>query len=100
MTGSVRVVAIITAQEGKGGQLLEIWPQLAAKVRAEDGCLAYDLHSVRGDDNRFVVLERWNSTDALRAHGKSPHMRDFRLRGAMFLAGEAEVMVLPDSPVA
>ncbi len=98
MTTPVRVVATLNAQEGKGAELLAVWPELAAQVRAEDGCLGYDLHPVLGSDDRFVVLERWASVDALKAHGVSPHMQEFGAVAAGLLAERAGVTILQDTP--
>lgn len=100
MTDEVRVVAVLQAQEGKGGEVLALWPDLARQVRAEDGCLAYDLHRVTGDEDRFVVLERWAGLAALATHGRSPHMREFGTRAAGLLAAAPEVIVLEDVPAA
>ena len=98
MTDEVRVVAVLQGQPGKGAELLALWPDLARQVRAEDGCLAYDLHRVTGDDDHFVVLERWAGLQALATHGKSPHMREFGTRAAGVLAAEPDVIVLEDVP--
>lgn len=98
MSDTIKVVALLSVQPGKGEDLLAAWPALAEQVRAEDGCLAYDLHTVARQPDRFVVLERWASPAALRAHGGSPHMKEFGAAGAAFMAGPAEVLVLPDLP--
>jgi quinol monooxygenase YgiN len=98
MTGPIRVVAALRAQPGKGAEVLELWPSLAEQVRAEDGCLAYDLHRVAGDDDRFVVLERWASLDALEAHRVAPHMKSFGRSAAGLMGGAPEVTVLEDVP--
>ena len=98
MTDTVRVVAVLRAQPGKGNDVLAIWPALSAKVRAEEGCLGYDLHRVASDEDRFVVLERWASVAALSTHGRSPHMREFGQQAAGLMAAPAEVIVLEDSP--
>lgn len=98
MADTVRVVAVVRAQPGSGSAVLELWPALAAQVRAEDGCLAYDLHRVAGDADRFVVLERWESVGALAAHARSPHMAEFGGAAAGLLAAPTEVLVLEDSP--
>jgi quinol monooxygenase YgiN len=100
MAEEVRVVAVLTAQDGKADELLAGWPELAAKVRAEDGCLGYDLHRALGGSNTFVVLERWASTAALQTHGGSPHMKEFGKRAAGLLAGGSQIHVLGDDPVA
>lgn len=98
MADTVRVVAVLRGRTGQGAALLELWPGLAAQVRAEDGCLAYDLHRVAGDADRFVVLERWESVEALAAHGASRHMREFGAAAAGMLAAPTDVLVLEDEP--
>ena len=98
MADTVRVVAALAAQEGRGGEVLALWPGLAAQVRAEDGCLAYDLHRVASDPDRFVVLERWASVAALAAHGASDHMRTFGQAAAGLLVAAPEVTVVEDEP--
>lgn len=100
MTDPVRVVATLKAKSGKGPELLAAWPELAAKVRAEEGCLAYDLHAVLGDDDGFVVLERWASMEALKAHGASDHMKEFGTLAASLLEGRAGISFLQDTPSA
>lgn len=100
MSDQVRVVATLRAQPGRGSALLGLWPALSRQVRAEDGCLGYDLHRVAGDADRFVVLERWASVEALALHGRSAHMREFGHTAADLMAAPAEVTVLEDVPAA
>ena len=98
MADTVRVVAVLRAQPGSGAEVLRLWPELSAQVHAEDGCLEYDLHRVAGDEDRFVVLERWASVEALATHGRSPHMREFGRTAAALMAAPSEVIVLEDEP--
>lgn len=100
MTDEVRVVAVLQALPGVGAEVLALWPSLSAQVRAEEGCRAYDLHRVVGDDDRFVVLERWTSLSTLAAHGQSAHMQEFGARASSLLAAPPEVIVLEDVPAA
>lgn len=100
MTDEVRVLAVLQALPGAGAEVLALWPSLSDLVRAEDGCLAYDLHRVAGDDDRFVVLERWSCLATLAAHGQSPHMREFGARASGLLSAAPEVIVLEDVPAA
>ena len=99
MTGPVRVVALLRTQPGRGPDQLAAFADLAPVVRAEDGCLQYDLHGVVDDPDRFVVIERWASAQALSAHARSDHMRVAGQAAAAFRSGPAEVIVLGDEPV-
>ena len=45
--------------------------------RAEDGCHRYDISADVADRGRFYVTELWEGDDAIGAHMKQPHMKDF-----------------------
>jgi quinol monooxygenase YgiN len=45
--------------------------------RAEVGCHRYDISADVADRGRFYVTELWEDDDALGAHSKQPHMKDF-----------------------
>ena len=79
----VHVLAVITTKPGKRGEMLEIFNANVPNVHAEDGCIEYGAtvdHENAGDfqtkygDDTFVVVEKWASLDALKAHTKAPHM--------------------------
>ncbi|WP_423380560.1 putative quinol monooxygenase [Burkholderia sp. LMG 32019] len=46
---------------------------MAPLLRAEQGCLRYDLHPVVGEGNGFFLIERWVSNEALAAHDATRH---------------------------
>ena len=79
----VHVLAIITAKPGMRAAILEKFQANVPAVHAEDGCIEYTatidhadagpLQTKAGDDT-FIVVEKWASLDALKAHAASPHM--------------------------
>ncbi|GAA4831973.1 hypothetical protein GCM10023235_02770 [Kitasatospora terrestris] len=79
---------------------MDAFERLAPVVRAEDGCLQYDLHRVVGDPDRFVLVELWASREALAAHDVTPHMVAADAAGPAFRAGPAQVLELEVEPVA
>ncbi len=94
----VMLVISIQTLPGKGHEQIVAYEKLAPLVRAEQGCLQYDLHSVVGDENRFVLIERWASTEALAAHDVTPHMIAADAHSPTFRAAPARVLQLaPDS---
>jgi quinol monooxygenase YgiN len=82
----VHVLAVIKAKPGMRGQLLEAFNANVPAVHAEDGCIEYgatvdhedagDIQTKYGDDV-FVVVEKWASLDALKAHAAAPHMKAY-----------------------
>lgn len=82
----VHVIAVITTKPGLRTQVLEAFDANVPAVRAEDGCIEYgatvdvenagDVQTKYGDDT-FVVVEKWASLDALKAHMAAPHMKTY-----------------------
>ncbi len=79
----VHVLAIITAKPGKRDEILTAFRANVPSVHAEDGCIEYgatiDTEDVGGlqtpfGDDTFVVVEKWQSLSALKAHAAAPHM--------------------------
>ncbi|NJO37986.1 MAG: antibiotic biosynthesis monooxygenase [Rhizobiales bacterium] len=79
----VHVLAVITTKPGMRATMLEIFNANVPAVHAEDGCIEYGAtidHENAGEfqtrfgENTFVVVEKWTSLEALKAHSKAPHM--------------------------
>jgi len=85
----IHVIAIITAKEGKRGELLEAFSDVVPLVHAEKGCVEYqpvvdvndagDMQTSLGPD-AYMVVEKWESMDDLKAHAVSSHMADYGKR--------------------
>lgn len=79
----VHVLAIITTKPGMRSEVLKLFNANVPAVHAEEGCIEYGAtidHEDAGDvqtkfgDDTFVVVEKWASLAALKAHMKAPHM--------------------------
>ncbi|MFE1596639.1 putative quinol monooxygenase [Nocardia sp. NPDC058705] len=100
MSAPLSAVVLIATHPGKGPDQIAAFNTLAPLVRAEPGCLRYDLHSVPGNPDRFVLFEEWKSAEALAAHDSSEHMRAADIANKAFRAGPAELIVIDPKPVA
>jgi quinol monooxygenase YgiN len=86
---TVHVIAVITAKPGRRAELLQAFQANVPNVHAEDGCIEYvatvdaegagDIQTGFGADT-FVVVEKWASLDALKAHAAAPHMAAYAAR--------------------
>jgi quinol monooxygenase YgiN len=63
---SVVVVAVITPKPGEEDAVREAILESIPRVHEEPGCELYALHEGNGE---FVMVERWESREALAAHG-------------------------------
>jgi quinol monooxygenase YgiN len=85
----LHVVAMITARPGRREEVLAAFRDNVPAVLAEAGCLQYEPavdvgdgfdHLARIGPDSFVVIERWESREALEAHAASAHMAAYAAR--------------------
>ena len=84
------MIQVIATIELKPGCLDEFMPLLKAnvpRVKAEDGCLAYDPFvdfdsglpfQMEVREDVVTLVEAWTSVEALMAHLKTAHMAEYR----------------------
>jgi quinol monooxygenase YgiN len=94
----IRVVAVITANPGRREEILAAFRANVPNVRAEQGCIEYAAHLDASDigpfqakfgPDAFVVLESWESPQALRDHIATPHMKAYAQRTKDLIASRA-----------
>lgn len=88
---SITVIATFHAAEGKRDELLAAVCAVVPGVLQEPGCLQYAPHTVGQD--RVLLVESWESTDALRVHSETPALLAFRDATAHLVAKPTEVVV-------
>lgn len=92
----IHVIATIQLNPGTREAFLEVFRGLTPLVRAEDGCIEYGAtideptdiatQDLAGED-AVVVVEKWASVAALKAHSAAPHMADYRVRVKDYVRG-------------
>lgn len=102
---TVNVLAFITAKPGMRAAVLEAFQANVPAVLAEDGCIEYHatvdldgagpIQTPVGEDG-FVVIEKWESMDHLKAHGASAHMKAYAGKVKDMLASRV-IHVLADA---
>ncbi len=101
----LHVIAILTAKPGMRAAMLAQFRANIPAVLAEEGCIEYrpaiDAEGIgrpqteMGPDT-FMVIEKWASLEAFRAHGAAPHMVAYAARVRDMLADRV-VHVLGDA---
>lgn len=97
----IHVVAIITAQPGKRDELLQAFTEVVPHVHAETGCIEYQPVTDSDDTGNqsklgmdtYMVIEKWERMEDLRAHASSQHMQDYAQRTSHLVA-DRKVYVL------
>lgn len=88
----MRLLVQIEVQPGKAEEQIDAFRTLAPLVRAEHGCLGYDLYSVAGYPERFVLDETWLDRESLDAHGQTEHMIQAAASNQSFRSGPAHAV--------
>ena len=101
----VHVLAFITAKPGMRDAVLNLFRANMPPVHAEAGCIEYrpaidadgfgGFQTELGSDT-FVVIEKWESADALKAHAAAPHMKTYGEKTRDLLASRV-IHVLSDA---
>jgi quinol monooxygenase YgiN len=91
----IHVIATITANPGQRADVLALFSKNQPAVLGEAGCISYEavidvpgagpIQTPLGDDT-FMVVEGWESVDALKAHAASAHMAEYGRNSAPFIA--------------
>src|SRR5713101_9481450 len=100
----IHVLAIITAKPGKREEVLAAFRANMPAVHAEQGCIEYgpavdaegigSFQAKLGPDT-FVVIEKWESPDALKAHAASPHMAAYAAKTRDMIASRVIHVLSP-----
>lgn len=100
----IHVVAIITAKPGMREAILKEFRANMPAVHAEAGCIEYgpavDAEGIgaiqtRFGSDAFVVVEKWESTDALKAHAAAPHMAAYAAKTKDMIASRVIHVLSP-----
>ncbi len=91
----IHVLAIITAKPGMRENILREFRANMPTVHAEKGCIEYGpaidvpnfgkIQTAMGPDT-FVVIEKWETADDLKAHGAAPHMAAYAAKTKEMIA--------------
>ena len=100
----IHVIAVVTAKPGMRGAILAVFNANIPAVRAEQGCLEYGpatdadgigpLQTPLGPDT-FMVIEKWESVEALKAHAAAPHMAAYGAKTRDMIASRAIHVLAP-----
>ena len=100
----IHVVAIVTAKPGKRGEILRHFNANVPAVKAEKGCIEYgpavDAENALGFQTKvgpdaFLVVEKWESMDALKAHAAAPHMAAYGAKTKELIASRVIHILSP-----
>ncbi|HEX2892106.1 putative quinol monooxygenase [Vineibacter terrae] len=99
----IHVLAIITTKPGMRDAVLKEFRANVPNVHAEKGCVEYgpatdadgfSAGAKLGTDT-FVVIEKWESMEALKAHAAAPHMAAYAAKTRDMIASRTIHVLSP-----
>src|SRR5260370_40299275 len=100
----IHILAISPAQSGMREAILKEFRATMPAVHAEKGCIEYapavDAEGIGSFQTKFgpdtfVVIEKWESPEALRAHATSPHMATYAAKTRELIASRVIHVLQP-----
>lgn len=100
----IHVVAVITAKPGMRASILEAFKANVPAVKAEAGCVEYGAavdfdngpkFQTRYGADTLLVIEKWESMDALKAHAAAPHMAAYAAKTKDMIASRLIHILTP-----
>jgi quinol monooxygenase YgiN len=100
----IHVLAVVTAKPGMRDSILAAFRANVPNVLAEQGCIEYGAavdaenalpFQTRYGHETFVVVEKWESMDALKAHAAAPHMAAYGAKTKEMIASRVIHILSP-----
>ena len=100
----IHVLAVITAKPGMRSTILEHFKANVPAVCAEQGCIEYGAavdaenalaFQTKWGPDTFVVVEKWESMEALKAHAAAPHMAAYGAKTKEMIASRVIHILSP-----
>lgn len=89
---AIGVIAALKVQDGKEKDFEALFRDLAGEVRAnEPGNRLYQVCRSRTDGTSYVVMELYESDEALKAHGQTAHFKAAGPKLAPLLADKPDI---------
>jgi quinol monooxygenase YgiN len=100
----IHVIAVITARPGKREEILRHFRANVPNVHAEKGCIEYGAavdaenalpFQTKWGADSLLVIEKWESMDALKAHAAAPHMAAYGAKTKELIASRVIHILSP-----
>jgi quinol monooxygenase YgiN len=102
----IHVIAVLTAKPGKREEILRHFRANVPAVRVEKGCIEYGAavdaenalkFQTKWGPDTFLVIEKWESMEALQAHAAAPHMVAYAAKTRELMASRVIHILSPAS---
>lgn len=74
--------------------------EMATATQSEEGCIHYQFYQDIQEPTTFLIYEEWDNSEALAAHGDTPHMAVLRSKMPDIVASPPNVNRYEATPMA
>ena len=92
----IYVIAELRVKPGTADKAIAAARLSVAETVKENGCISYDMHRSVTDPERLVLVERWETPEALKRHMETPHFKAWRAVSPDFVAERKVEIVTPE----
>ena len=89
-------VAVVVEEQIKEGQkdaFVEYMREMIRLTHEEEGCIAYDLYESLDGSGEVVMVEVWESKEALDKHMETDHFKEFVPGGEKYKSGPPNIKI-------
>jgi len=91
---NISVIAILTSRRDADAAFQIELKKLLNATLAEDGCLSYEIYEYNDEKCKYIVIDQWESEEALTKHQATPHYKYFMHIAPALLANPIEIKAL------
>ena len=88
---AIAVVVRESVKEGQLGAFVDYMAEMIKLTKQEEGCTAYDLYEAADGSGEVVMIEVWESKEALDKHMASEHFKKFVPGGEIYKTGPNDI---------
>jgi quinol monooxygenase YgiN len=87
------IATLVCRRDADAAFQVELKKLLRATLQ-EDGCLSYEIYECNDEKGKYIVIDQWESQDALSKHKASPHYKYFMHIAPALLTDPIEISSL------
>jgi len=91
---NISVIATLTCKRDADAAFQVELKKLLNATLAEEGCLSYEIYECSDEKGKYIVIDQWESADALTKHQATPHYKYFMHIAPALLSEPIEIKAL------
>jgi len=91
---TISVIATLCCRKEADAAFQAELKKLLTATLHEEGCLSYEVYECAEEKGKYIVIDQWESQEALDKHQLTPHYKYFMHIAPALLAGQIAICAL------